>query len=414
MVRVPLGGVDGNRRPPPRANKANQQQQQGRANQQQQQGRTAARDERQQRAQAAIDAKKKAAEAAQQANLEKARDRVREKGNTVPPGKPIPPKPPAGWRREDFAAGGAAPKAAGTAAPKAAGAAAPKATGAAAPKAAGAAPKPGARQAPKPAGAAPKPAGAARAGANGGRGAPPRRASSTPARAPAPPPPPMPPTLAQRVKAALMRVHERLQRGDVTGAREELSKGRALSAKEPRLVMAGLTEARWDELQAVVESMPDAAVQVLKHAHLEAREHRTTETSLTALPYSPFSAIGIHPQATGSSHTQHGQQARDPQKLQAPRPSAAPRQMRARVRDPCDDGAEQSPRDHHPPSRKRDGQVTNGVATHSHVQNVAFVCRRRGCWVCFCFGFAFSGVFTLHAASVNARAGFFRRRCQAF
>jgi hypothetical protein len=103
----------------------------------------------------------------------------------------------------------------------------------------------------------------------------------------------MPPTLAQRVKAALMRVHERLQRGDVTGAREELSKGRALSAKEPRLVMAGLTEARWDELQAVVESMPDAAVQVLKHAHLEAREHRTTETSLTALPYSPFSAMGI-------------------------------------------------------------------------------------------------------------------------
>ena len=49
----------------------------------------------------------------------------------------------------------------------------------------------------------------------------------------------MPPTLAQRVNAALERVHERLQRGDIAGARIQLAKGRELSDKEPRLVMAG-------------------------------------------------------------------------------------------------------------------------------------------------------------------------------
>lgn len=91
----------------------------------------------------------------------------------------------------------------------------------------------------------------------------------------------MPPTLAQRVNAALGRVHEQLQKGDREGAMAELGKGRTLSAQEPRLVMAGLTDAKWDKLEQTVSSMPDAALQVLKHA------------SLTADAYSPYSAIGI-------------------------------------------------------------------------------------------------------------------------
>ena len=103
----------------------------------------------------------------------------------------------------------------------------------------------------------------------------------------------MPPTLAQRVQAALAKVDERLGRGDIVGAREEIARGRELSTAEPRLAMAGLTGARWDDLQQVVQSMPDAAIQVLKHAHLRPRELRSTATSLTAEIYSPFSALGV-------------------------------------------------------------------------------------------------------------------------
>ena len=39
--------------------------------------------------------------------------------------------------------------------------------------------------------------------------------------------------------------------------------------------------------------MPDAVIQVLKHAHIEGRETRSTATSLTADLYSPFSALGV-------------------------------------------------------------------------------------------------------------------------
>jgi hypothetical protein len=91
----------------------------------------------------------------------------------------------------------------------------------------------------------------------------------------------MPPTLAQRVNAALERVHERLRRGDTKGASDEICRGRELCKADPRLVMAGLTEVKWEALEAVVRSMPDAAVQVLRHA------------STTADIYSPFSAIGV-------------------------------------------------------------------------------------------------------------------------
>ena len=57
--------------------------------------------------------------------------------------------------------------------------------------------------------------------------------------------------------------------------------------------MAGLTEARWEALEQLTQSMPDAAIQVLKHAHLGSREVRSTASSLTASIYSPFSALGI-------------------------------------------------------------------------------------------------------------------------
>lgn len=91
----------------------------------------------------------------------------------------------------------------------------------------------------------------------------------------------MPPTLAQRVNAALGRVHEKVMAGDQAAALEEIKKGRELCVKEPRLVMAGLTDARWDTLQATVESVPEAALQVLRHA------------STHATAYSPFSALGV-------------------------------------------------------------------------------------------------------------------------
>ena len=88
--------------------------------------------------------------------------------------------------------------------------------------------------------------------------------------------PPMPPTLAQRVNAVLEAVREKLNKGDQSGARAELVRGRDLAIKDPRLAMAGLTEAKFAELEEMVESMPEAALQVLKYA-----------------TFSPFSAIGI-------------------------------------------------------------------------------------------------------------------------
>ena len=79
----------------------------------------------------------------------------------------------------------------------------------------------------------------------------------------------------------------------MVGARDEIQSGRTLSEAEPRLVMAGLTGAKWDALEEVVRTMPDAAIQVLKHAHLAPRELRSTASSLTASVYSPFSALGV-------------------------------------------------------------------------------------------------------------------------
>lgn len=111
---------------------------------------------------------------------------------------------------------------------------------------------------------------------------PPRRGSSAPpgkARGGANPKmggPPMPPTLAQRVNAVLSSVHERLSKGDQSGAKAEIARGRELAIKDPRLAMAGLTEAKFAELEDTVDSMPAAALQVLKYA-----------------TFSPFSAIGI-------------------------------------------------------------------------------------------------------------------------
>ena len=91
----------------------------------------------------------------------------------------------------------------------------------------------------------------------------------------------MPPTLAQRVNAAVGRVHEKVLEGNQAAALEEIRKGRELSANDPRLVMAGLTDVRWDNLQATVDTLPEAALQVLRHA------------STHAVVYSPFSALGV-------------------------------------------------------------------------------------------------------------------------
>lgn len=91
----------------------------------------------------------------------------------------------------------------------------------------------------------------------------------------------MPPTLAQRVHAALGKVHDQLQVGDTDGAMLAIMRGRELCTADPRLVLAGLTEARWAALEETVASMPEAAVQVLRHA------------SMSAAVYSPYSAIGI-------------------------------------------------------------------------------------------------------------------------
>ena len=98
----------------------------------------------------------------------------------------------------------------------------------------------------------------------------------------------MPPTLAQRVKQALGKVHDRLERGDIAGARDEVQAGRALCEKEPRLVMAGLTEAKWVDLEAVVNTMPDAAVQVWQHR---------APASALSLPLAPPShpvSVAVH------------------------------------------------------------------------------------------------------------------------
>ena len=74
----------------------------------------------------------------------------------------------------------------------------------------------------------------------------------------------------------LSNIDERLQKGDRSGAKTEIGKGRDMAIKDPRLAMAGLTEEKFATLEAMVEAMPDAAVQVLKYH-----------------TFSPFSAIGI-------------------------------------------------------------------------------------------------------------------------
>lgn len=243
---------------------------------------------KQQEAQRELEAQKAAAAAEQKARMEEARKKVRAaKEGGGGPSKGPPPRP-----------GAAGAAGAADAGPKQrpatrAGAAA----GAGAQERPAAAAKPGgqyARQAGRghagvrPGGpGAPRPANKAGARQAYGPSAKPRQAAR---RGSAPPPgakagkkapPPMPPTLAQRVNAALNRVHERLQCGDREGALAEVRRGRELAIADPRLAMAGLTEARWAPLEETIETMPEAAVQVLRHA------------SQTAVAYSPFSALGI-------------------------------------------------------------------------------------------------------------------------
>jgi len=231
--RVPLQSVDANK-PAAAATKAL---------------RKDARRDRHQRAEAALDAKKKAAAEAQQRNVDAAKERIlRQRSGKAPKQAQREAHDPASF-------GAPSP---------------PKAT--APPKAA--APRPKA--------------------AHWQQGAQPaRRPASAPAGGGKRAAPPMPPTLAQRLHAALQKVHERLQRGDIVGARVDVAKGRALTAADARLAMAGLTEAKWDSLEEQVQTMPDAAIQVLKHAHCAHREARSTATSLTADVYSPFSALGV-------------------------------------------------------------------------------------------------------------------------
>lgn len=210
--RVPLQDIDANKKAAPNNEKTGEG---ASCDQQQKHGKADGRKERHERAQAALRAKKAAAEEAQQKNVDAAKDRIRARGYSVPPGAKL-----GGARR------GKPPPAAHD----------PAAWGAPTPPAPKAAPKP--RPAPRAAhwqGGAPPPARTAKPAA-GKR--PMARKQPTGGK---PKDPPMPPTLAQRVNAALAKVHERLQRGDIVGAREEIEEGRKLSISDPRLVMAGLT-----------------------------------------------------------------------------------------------------------------------------------------------------------------------------
>ena len=81
--------------------------------------------------------------------------------------------------------------------------------------------------------------------------------------------------MAQRAKAAIDKVTQKLSVGDTQAARFELGKVRELAVSEPLLVPAGLTAEKLHELEHMIESLPYAAMQVLKNAK------------------SPFSALGI-------------------------------------------------------------------------------------------------------------------------
>ena len=143
----------------------------------------------------------------------------------------------------------------------------------------------GAKPAPKP-GA--KPAGAKPAGAAGAKpaGAGPKPAGAGAGPKPAPKPAAKPAaakpaakkalTKKERAMTELAKVEEHLKKGDVQMAKQELAKVRQLANDNPDLVANGLTEEALTQMQQTIDTMPDAAVHVLKYAFK-----------------SPFTAIGI-------------------------------------------------------------------------------------------------------------------------
>ena len=83
-------------------------------------------------------------------------------------------------------------------------------------------------------------------------------------------------SLNDRAANALAKVQTALSKGDAKTAMDEVAKCRALAEKEPMMKLAGVTEERLAELVQQIETIPEAAKQVLKFA-----------------AFSPFSALGI-------------------------------------------------------------------------------------------------------------------------
>jgi hypothetical protein len=140
----------------------------------------------------------------------------------------------------------------------------------------------GAKPAPKPSA---KPAGAKPAGAAGAKpaGAGPKPAGAGAGPKPAPKPAAKPAaakpaakkalTKKERAMAELAKVEEHLKKGDVQMAKQELAKVRQLANDNPDLVANGLTEEALTQMQQTIDTMPDAAVHVLKYAFKSPSPH---------------------------------------------------------------------------------------------------------------------------------------------